>query len=297
MKNTVFTGSGVAIITPFNENGIDFESFGKLIDFQLENNTDAIIVCGTTGEAATMPDAEHLSAIEYTVKRVNGKIPVIAGTGSNDTVHGIKLSVEAEKLGADALLVVTPYYNKSNKQGLINHFKAIADSVKIPIILYNVPSRTGMSISFEVLEELKGIENIVGIKEASGNMSYAVELAAKYGERFDIYSGNDDIIVPIMSIGGKGVISVLANVLPKETHDICSLYLEGKIEESRKLQLKLLELVNALFCEVNPIPVKTALNLMGMNGGLLRLPLYEMADATKARLIKALKDNNISLIV
>ena len=297
MKNTVFTGSGVAIITPFNENGIDFESFGKLIDFHLENSTDAIIVCGTTGEAATMPDAEHLSAIEYTVKRVNGKIPVIAGTGSNDTVHGVKLSVEAEKLGADALLVVTPYYNKANKQGLINHFKAIAESVNIPIILYNVPSRTGMSISFEVLEELQKIENIVGIKEASGNMSYTMELAAKFGERFDIYSGNDDIIVPVMSIGGKGVISVLANVLPKETHDICSLYLEGKTEESRKLQLKLLELVNSLFCEVNPIPVKTAINLMGMNGGLLRLPLYEMADSNKARLIKAIKDNNINLIV
>jgi len=296
MKNTVFTGSGVAIVTPFNENGIDFESFGKIIDFHLENNTDAIIVCGTTGEAATMPDAEHLSAIEYTVKRVNGRIPVIAGTGSNDTVHGIKLSVEAEKLGADALLVVTPYYNKSNKQGLITHFKAIADSVKIPIILYNVPSRTGMSISLDVLDVLADIENIVGIKEASGNMSYTMELAAKFRDRFDIYSGNDDIIVPIMSIGGKGVISVLANVLPKETHDICDLYLNGKTEESRRLQFKLLNLINTLFCEVNPIPVKTALNLMGMNAGILRLPLYEMDEANKNKLINALKENNIKLV-
>ncbi len=296
MKKTVFTGSGVAIITPFNENGIDFESFGKLIDFHLENNTDAIIVCGTTGEAATMPDEEHLSAIEYTVKRVNGKIPVIAGTGSNDTVHGIKLSVEAEKLGADALLVVTPYYNKSNKQGLINHFKAIASAVNIPIILYNVPSRTGMNIALDVLEELQKIDNIVGIKEASGNMSYLMELAAKYGERFDIYSGNDDIIVPVMSAGGKGVISVLANVLPKETHDICQLYLDGKCKESMTLQLKYLDLINSLFCEVNPIPVKTAINLMGMNGGILRMPLCEMAPANKERLIKDLKAAGVKLV-
>lgn len=296
MKKTVFTGSGVAIITPFNENGIDFESFGKIIDFHLENSTDAIIVCGTTGEAATMPDAEHLSAIEFTVKRVNGKIPVIAGTGSNDTVHGIKLSVEAEKLGADALLVVTPYYNKSNKQGLINHFKAIAGAVSLPIILYNVPSRTGMNIALDVLEELQSVENIVGIKEASGNMSYLMELAAKYGDRFDIYSGNDDIIVPVMSAGGKGVISVLANVLPKETHDICQLYLDGKCEESMRLQFKYLDLINSLFCEVNPIPVKTAMNLMGMNGGILRMPLYEMAPANKERLIKDLKAAGVKLV-
>lgn len=296
MKNTVFTGSGVAIVTPFNDNGIDFESFGKLIDFQIENKTDAIIVCGTTGEAATMPDNEHLSAIEYTVKKVNKRIPVIAGTGSNDTAHGIKLSVEAEKLGADALLVVTPYYNKSNKKGLVNHFKVIAESVNIPIILYNVPSRTGMSISFEVLEELKEIDNIVGIKEASGNMSYAIELAAKFGDRFDIYSGNDDIIVPIMSIGGKGVISVLANVMPEETHNICQYYLDGKTEESMKLQFKLLNLINTLFCEVNPIPVKTALNLMGMNVGKLRLPLYEMDESNKNKLINALKENNIKIV-
>jgi len=296
MKKTVFTGSGVAIITPFNENGIDFESFGKLVDFHLENSTDAIIVCGTTGEAATMPDNEHLSAIEFVVKRVNKRIPVIAGTGSNDTVHGVKLSKEAERLGADALLVVTPYYNKANKQGLVNHFKMIADSVQIPVILYNVPSRTGMNIALDVLEELKDIDNIVGIKEASGNMSYVMELAAKQRTTYDIYSGNDDIIVPIMSIGGKGVISVLANVLPKETHDICDLYLNGKTEESRRLQFKLLNLINTLFCEVNPIPVKTALNLMGMNAGILRLPLYEMDEANKNKLINALKENNIKLV-
>ncbi|MBR4892438.1 MAG: 4-hydroxy-tetrahydrodipicolinate synthase [Clostridia bacterium] len=295
MKKTVFTGSGVAIITPFNENGIDFESFGKLVDFHLENSTDAIIVCGTTGEAATMPDNEHLSAIEFVVKRVNKRIPVIAGTGSNDTVHGVKLSKEAERLGADALLVVTPYYNKANKQGLVNHFKMIADSVQIPVILYNVPSRTGMNIALDVLEELKDIDNIVGIKEASGNMSYVMELAAKFADRFDIYSGNDDIIVPVMSVGGKGVISVLANVLPKETHDICQLYLDGKCEESRKLQLKLLDLINSLFCEVNPIPVKTAINLMGLNGGILRMPLYEMAPNNKERLIKDLKATGVKL--
>ena len=296
MKKTVFTGSGVAIITPFNENGIDFESLGNLIDFHLENSTDAIIVCGTTGEAATMPDEEHLSAIEYTVKRVNGRIPVIAGTGSNDTVHGVKLSVEAEKLGADALLVVTPYYNKTNKQGLINHFKAIANAVKIPVILYNVPSRTGMNIALDVLEELQNVDNIVGIKEASGNMSYLMELAKNYGERFDIYSGNDDIIVPVMSVGGKGVISVLANVLPKETHDICQLYLDGKCKESMEMQFKYLDLINSLFCEVNPIPVKTAINLMGLNGGILRMPLYEMAPANKERLIKDLKAAGVKLV-
>lgn len=296
MKKTVFTGSGVAIITPFNENGIDFESLGNLIDFHLANNTDAIIVCGTTGEAATMPDEEHLSAIEYTVKRVNKKIPVIAGTGSNDTVHGIKLSKEAERLGADALLVVTPYYNKTNKQGLINHFTAIAESVNIPIILYNVPSRTGMNISLEVLEELAKVDNIVGLKEASGNASYLMEVAAKYGDRFDIYSGNDDIIVPVMSVGGKGVISVLANVLPKETHDICQLYLDGKTNESMRLQFKYLDLINSLFCEVNPIPVKTALNLMGFNVGILRMPLYEMDEKNKQRLIDSLKNAGVKLI-
>lgn len=296
MKKTVFTGSGVAIITPFNENGIDFDSLGNLIDFHLNNNTDAIIVCGTTGEAATMPDEEHLSAIEYTVKRVNKKIPVIAGTGSNDTVHGIKLSKEAERLGADALLVVTPYYNKTNKQGLINHFTLIAESVNIPIILYNVPSRTGMNISLEVLEELVKIDNIVGIKEASGNASYLMEVAARFGDRFDIYSGNDDIIVPVMSVGGKGVISVLANVLPKETHDICKLYLDGKTEESMRLQFKYLDLINTLFCEVNPIPVKTALNLMGFNVGKLRMPLYEMDEKNKQRLINSLKGAGVKLV-
>ncbi|MBE7015069.1 MAG: 4-hydroxy-tetrahydrodipicolinate synthase [Ruminococcaceae bacterium] len=296
MKKTVFTGSGVAIITPFNENGIDFDSLGNLIDFHLNNNTDAIIVCGTTGEAATMPDEEHLSAIEYTVKRVNKKIPVIAGTGSNDTVHGIKLSKEAERLGADALLVVTPYYNKTNKQGLINHFTLIAESVNIPIILYNVPSRTGMNISLEVLEELVKIDNIVGIKEASGNASYLMEVAARFGDRLDIYSGNDDIIVPVMSVGGKGVISVLANVLPKETHDICKLYLDGKTEESMRLQFKYLDLINTLFCEVNPIPVKTALNLMGFNVGKLRMPLYEMDEKNKQRLINSLKGAGVKLV-
>lgn len=296
MKKTVFTGSGVAIITPFNENGIDFDSLGNLIDFHLNNNTDAIIVCGTTGEAATMPDEEHLSAIEYTVKRVNKKIPVIAGTGSNDTIHGIKLSKEAQRLGADALLVVTPYYNKTNKQGLINHFTAIAESVNIPIILYNVPSRTGMNISLEVLEELVKIDNIVGIKEASGNASYLMEVAARFGDRLDIYSGNDDIIVPVMSVGGKGVISVLANVLPKETHDICKLYLDGKTEESMRLQFKYLDLINTLFCEVNPIPVKTALNLMGFNVGKLRMPLYEMDEKNKQRLINSLKGAGVKLV-
>lgn len=293
--NTIFTGSGVAVITPFNENGIDFDAFSKIIDFHLENKTDSIIVCGTTGEAATMPDEEHLSAIEFVVKKVNKKIPVIAGTGSNDTAHGIKLSKRAEELGADGLLVVTPYYNKTNTQGLINHFKSIADSVNIPIILYNVPSRTGMNISLEVLEGLRNVKNIVGVKEASGNISYVAKLAAQFGDRYDLYSGNDDMIVPLLSLGGKGVISVLANVLPEETHNICEYYFNGEITKSKDLQLKLLSLVDALFIEVNPIPVKTAMNLMGYNGGILRAPLYEMSSKNKEILIKELKKNNIKI--
>lgn len=289
MKPVIFEGAGVAIVTPFTETGIDFDTLGKLIDFQIDNSTDAIIICGTTGEAATMPDSEHLSAIEYTVKKVNGRVPVIAGTGSNDTSHGMHLSKEASRLGADALLLVTPYYNKATPKGLVAHFDAMASAANLPVILYNVPGRTGMNIPIDALKELAKRDYCVAIKEASGNISYVAQVAAECPE-LTIYSGNDDMIVPVMSLGGKGVISVLSNIMPKETHDICALYLEGKVKESAALQLKLLEVINSLFCEVNPIPVKTALNLMGMNAGKLRLPLCEMADKNLDRLKAALKD-------
>ena len=282
-KTLPFTGSGVAIITPFDGNTTNYDALGELIDWQIEQGTDAIIICGTTGEASTMPDAEHLAAIEYTVERVAKRVPVIAGTGSNETAHAIELSKKAEELGADGLLQVTPYYNKTTQKGLIAHFGAIADAVNIPIILYNVPSRTGVNISIPVLKDHAKRDNIVAIKEASGNISYTVQVAAEVPELY-IYSGNDDMIVPVMSLGGKGVISVLANVMPKETHELCKAYLDGECTKATKMQLDLLDLVNALFIEVNPIPVKTAINLMGKNGGNLRLPLVDMADDTLAKL-------------
>ncbi len=293
MEKTVFTGSGVAIVTPFSGSTINYGEFDRLIEFQIENKTDAIIVCGTTGEASTMPDHEHIEAIKYTVDKVAKRIPVIAGIGSNDTEHGINLCKEVAKTGVDAFLNVTPYYNKANASGLEQHFRKMATCTDIPTILYNVPGRTGMSISLSVLDKLKDIDTIVGLKEASGNFSYTMEVAAKFADRYDIYSGNDDLIVPVLSIGGKGVISVLANVMPKETHDMCSLYFEGKVKESAKLQLDLLELINSLFIEVNPIPVKTALNLMGFNAGNLRLPLGEMDEANKEKLISAMKKVNL----
>lgn len=290
MKTLPFTGSGVAIITPFDGNKTNYDALGEIIESQIAGSTDAIIICGTTGEASTMPDAEHLAAIEYTVKKVNGRIPVIAGTGSNDTAHAIYLSQEAERLGANGILTVTPYYNKTSQHGLVKHFTAIANSVKIPVILYNVPSRTGMSISIDALKELAKVDNIVGIKEASGDISYASKIAAQIPE-LHMYSGNDDMIVPLLSIGGKGVISVLANVMPKETHDICQLYFDGKVDQSRELQLKLLGLCDALFIEVNPVPVKTAMGLLGFNTGNLRAPLCEMTDShletLKAEMVKA----------
>lgn len=277
MKKLPFTGSGVAIVTPFDGDKTNYDALGELIEFNIENGTDAIIICGTTGEASTMPDEEHLAAIEYAVKKADGRVPVIAGTGSNETAHAIALSKKAEELGADALLQVTPYYNKTTQKGLVAHFTAIANSVNIPIILYNVPSRTGVSISIGALKELAKVENIVAIKEASGNIGYTASVAAEVPELY-IYSGNDDMIIPIMSLGGKGVISVLANVVPKETHEMCEAYLNGDTKKATKMQLEYLELVNKLFIEVNPIPVKTALNLMGKNAGNLRLPLVDMEE-------------------
>ncbi len=291
----IFKGSGVAIVTPMREDGaVDFEQFEKLIEFQVAGGTDAIIVCGTTGESSTLTHEEHLEVIERCAKAVAGRVPVIAGTGSNCTETAIYLSTEAEKAGVDGLLLVSPYYNKATQNGLYAHFKAVADSVKIPCLLYNVPSRTGCNILPETILRLcRDVENIVGVKEASGNISQIAHLAAIGEGCVDIYSGNDDQIVPILSLGGLGVISVLANVAPSQTHEICQTYLDGDVKESCRLQLKAMDLCSALFCEVNPIPVKKALQLMGKIGGKLRRPLTEMEPANAARLEKAMKDYGI----
>lgn len=277
MKNTIFTGAGVAIITPMNSDGsINYDEFGKLIDFQIENGTDAIVVCGTTGESSTMTDEEHKECIRYCVNKVNKRVPVIAGTGSNDTSYAIQLSQEAEALGADALLVVTPYYNKTSQKGLIAHFTAIADSVNIPIVLYNIPGRTGLNIAIETFVELSKHPNIVAVKEAGGNINYFAKIIEACKDNLDVYSGDDGMIVPVMSIGGKGVISVLSNIMPKETHEICQLCLNNNIIEAGKLQIKYLEFINNLFIDVNPIPIKEAMNIFGMNVGDGRLPLIKM---------------------
>jgi len=291
----IFKGAGVAIVTPMYKDGrVNYEKFAELIEFQIENKTDAIIVCGTTGEASTLSHEEHLDVVKYCIEKVAGRIPVIAGTGSNCTETAIYLSKEAEKMGADGLLLVTPYYNKATQNGLYAHFKAVADSVKIPIILYNVPGRTGCNMLPETVVRLcKEVENIVGVKEASGNISQVAHLAAIADGAVDIYSGNDDQIVPVMSLGGVGVISVLSNVAPLQTHEICQKYLDGDAKGSCKMQLEAMELCNALFYEVNPIPVKAALNLMGMEAGSLRMPLTDMEPANVARLEKAMKNYGI----
>ena len=284
----IFTGAGVAIVTPFKANGeVDYETFAKNIEFQIEKGTDAIIVCGTTGEASTLSHEEHIEVIRYCVECVNGRIPVVAGTGSNCTETAIYLSQEAEKAGADGLLVVTPYYNKATQKGLYEHFKMVAESVKIPILLYNIPGRTGgVNILPETVVRLcTEVENIVGVKDATGNISQVAKLMSIADGKVDLYSGNDDQILPLLSLGGKGVISVLSNVAPTQTHDICAKFFEG----SRKLQLELLALINLLFIEVNPIPVKKALQLMGMMGGTLRRPLTEMEEDNAAKLEKEMK--------
>jgi len=292
MKNTIFTGAGVAIVTPMNEDGsINYEEFGKIIDFQIENGTDAIIVCGTTGESSTMTDEEHKECIRYCVEKTAKRVPVIAGTGSNDTAYAIELSKEAESLGADGLLVVTPYYNKSSQRGLVAHFTAIADAVNIPIILYNIPGRTGVNIAIDTYKQLGKHKNIVAVKEASGNLSYIAKLIAECGDLLDVYSGNDDQIVPIMSLGGKGVISVLSNVMPKEAHQIAQYCLDNNCAEAAKLQIKLLKFINNLFIEVNPIPVKEAMNMAGWKCGIGRMPLYPMADENR----QILKDSMAEL--
>lgn len=293
LKPTIFTGAATAIITPFKNGSIDYPSFKKIIEQQIAGSIDAIVVAGTTGEAATLTHEEHMECMKFAVDTVAGRVPVIAGTGSNDTAYAIELSQYACEIGADALLLVTPYYNKATPKGLINNFIATAEATNKPIILYNVPSRTGCNIPLSVYKELAKHERIVAVKEASGNISAIAELIAECGDSLDIYSGNDDQIVPIMSLGGKGVISVLSNVLPKETHDMTMFCLDGDFKSAAELQLRYLDLINALFCEVNPIPAKTAMAEMGFCDVEMRLPLCEMEDATKARLMASLKKHGL----
>lgn len=290
MKKPVFTGAGVAIITPMNQDGtVNFEELGRIIDNQIENGTDAIIICGTTGESATLTHEEHVACIRYAVERTAHRVPVVAGTGSNHTDYAITLSHEAEKAGVDALLLVTPYYNKASQAGLVAHFTAIANSVSLPCILYNVPSRTGCNIQPATLAKLAKVPNINAVKEASGNISQVAEVAALCGDELNIYSGNDDQIVPILSLGGKGVISVLSNVAPRQAHDICQVWFDGKPAESLRLQLEALDLCHALFADVNPIPVKWAMNRLGWAAGPLRLPLCQPDEAVQQRLEVAMK--------
>lgn len=291
----MFRGSGVAIVTPFNENDeVNYEKLSELIEWQIQEGTDSIIACGTTGEAPTLTDDEHKAVIKFCVEKVAGRVPVIAGTGSNDTAYAIQMSQYAEKAGADGLLIVAPYYNKPTQKGLIANFTAIADEVNIPIILYNVQGRTGVNIEPSTVAELSKHPRIIGIKEASGNISQVAEIARLVPEGFYIWSGNDDMIVPLMALRGDGVISVVANVAPKDTHNLVQLFIDGKLKEATDLQLAMKPLIDALFCETNPIPVKTALNLMGLEVGHLRLPLVDMADDTLARLKNEM--NNYKLI-
>ena len=287
---SIFKGSGVALITPFKDGKVDFETLSSLLDWHVEQGTDAIVVCGTSGEASTLKDDEHLETIDYTIKKINGRIPVIAGVGSNFTDHAIEFSQEAEKMGADALLHVTPYYNKATKKGLIMHYTAIAESTKLPIILYSVPSRTGVNITPDVCAELAKIDNIVAIKEASGNIAQVAEIARVTPDDFEIYSGNDDMIIPLMSLGGSGVISVLANVAPKDTHDMVMHYLNGETKEACKMQLDMKALIDALFIEVNPIPAKAGLWLMGKCEYEYKLPLCQMEEKNLEVLRGAMKD-------
>ncbi len=288
---SVFTGSCCAIITPFDKNGdINFPALKEIVEFQVENGTDCICACGTTGEASTMNDKEHLSVIEFIVNTVNGRIPVIAGTGSNDTRHGLDLCKDACALGVDGLLVVTPYYNKTSQRGLIHHYTTLADSVDKPIIIYNVPGRTGCNVAPATLKTLSEHPNIAGIKEASGNMAQVVEMMSLCADKIDFYSGNDEINIPIIAMGGSGAISVLANVAPAQTHNMIKYALDGDYKNASKMQMEALDLINSLFCEVNPIPVKEGMNLLGFEAGYTRLPLYEMAPENVERLRNSMKN-------
>ena len=293
MKNTIFEGCGTAIVTPFTEDGVNFEEFRKLIEFQIENEADAIIVCGTTGEASTMTTEEKKETIKFAIDTIAKRTKVIVGTGSNNTKIAIEMSKFAEEAGADGILVVTPYYNKTTQQGLIAHYTEIAKSVKLPIIMYSVPGRTGVNILPETCKELSKIENIVAIKEASGNISQVAKIASLCQDDLAIYSGNDDQIIPVLSLGGKGVISVLSNVMPKYTHNMAKKYLEGNVEQATKMQLDVIDLIDALFIEVNPIPVKYALNLMGYNFGKPRLPLIELSDKNKNLMEEVMKKHQL----
>ncbi|WP_418666101.1 4-hydroxy-tetrahydrodipicolinate synthase [Allofournierella sp.] len=291
MKKVIFTGSGVAIVTPMKPDGqVDFKELGRVIEFQIENGTDSIVICGTTGESATLKDGEHLECIRCAVETTAGRVPVIAGTGSNDTAHAVEMSREAAALGADAVLLVTPYYNKTSQAGLVKHFNTIVDAAGLPAILYNVPSRTGINIQPETALELSKNLLICGIKEASGNISHVAEIAAACGDSLNIYSGNDDQIVPLLALGGKGVISVLSNIAPQYTHDICAKWFAGETAESLSMQLKAVPLIKALFADVNPIPVKWAMNRLGWNAGDCRLPLVAPSAAVQAQLETAMQE-------
>ncbi|MBE7051104.1 MAG: 4-hydroxy-tetrahydrodipicolinate synthase [Ruminococcaceae bacterium] len=293
MKHTIFTGSATALVTPMSDKGVNFDALKNIIEFQIKNSTDALVICGTTGEAPTLEDSEHLAAIECAVDAAKGRIPVIAGTGSNNTAHAVMMNKEAQKLGADGLLWVAPYYNKSTQRGLIEHYKTLAASTDLPAILYNVPSRTGSDIQPATVETLSKIENIVAIKEATGDLARTVDIISRCGDNIDVYSGNDDVVVPMMSVGAKGVISVLSNVMPKETHDMCALCSDGDYKTAGEMQVKFFPLIKALFCEVNPIPVKTAMNLMGFDAGALRLPLFEMEEKNLETMKKEMKKLNL----
>lgn len=293
----IFTGSGVALVTPFKEDGaVDFEQLKDLVEYHIANKTDAIIICGTTGEASTMTEEEHMEVIKKCCEYVNKRIPVIAGTGSNCTATAVKLSKEAEAVGADALLVVTPYYNKATQNGLVKHYTTVAEAVNIPIIMYNVPGRTGCNIQPATAVKLaKEVENIVAIKEASGNISQVVKLARLADGCIDIYSGNDDQVVPLLSLGGKGVISVTANIIPEDTHDMVMKYLEGDVAGSLALQLKAIDLCDAMFCEVNPIPVKKAVELAGLCSGYVRMPMTEAEPQSVEKITKAMKEYGVAM--
>lgn len=292
---SIFTGAGVAIITPFHEDGsVNYEKFGEHIEAQIAGGTDAIIVCGTTGESSTLTHEEHIEVIRYCVEKTAGRIPVIGGTGSNCTETAIYLSQEAEKAGVDGVLLVSPYYNKATQKGLYEHFKMVAESVHVPVLLYNIPGRTGVTISSETVVRLcRDVPNIVGVKDATGNIGQVAHLMSLAGGDVDLYSGNDGEIVPLLALGGKGVISVLSNIAPRQTHDMCARFFEGDVEGSRRIQLDAMPLVDALFCEVNPIPVKCAMNMMGLEAGPLRRPLTQMEEDNAAKLRKAMEDFGI----
>lgn len=292
-KNTIFTGAATALVTPITENGVDYDAFGRLIDWQIDSGIDALVICGTTGEGSTLTDEEHREAIRFSVERANKRVPIIAGTGSNDTDYAIDLTRYSTQVGADAMLVVTPYYNKATQKGLVKMYEVIANATDKPIILYNVPSRTGVNIEPKTYLELSEIDNVCAIKEANGNISKIMETAALVGDKLDIYSGNDDQIVPIMSVGGKGVISVLSNLLPAQTSEICKSFIRGDIKKSMELQVKYLPLINALFSEVNPIPVKAAMSAMGFCEDYLRLPLTPMEDKNREVLLSLMKKEGL----